>query len=161
MAVALNPTKTLYSIKKSKDEDPVKSANTKYYSDNTNNPNSNSNNINDNIINSNLYADSPSRQLRRSARVASLSPSSFAPLISTGSNNYSGTNSATSSASSYAPASPSRKYSLMKSGKLENEITLDSDSGKAIHVSKKSSFYLHFFLSLPLSLSVPQDFIQV
>ena len=126
MAVALNPTKTLYSIKKSKDEEMIKINN-----NNANANNSKTNNYNSDNNGNNFYADSPSRQLRRSARVASLSPSSFAPLISASSNS-SGTNSAISSSSSYAPASPSRKYSLIKSGKLDSEIVLESDSNGSI-----------------------------
>ena len=68
------------------------------------------------------YADSPSRQVRRSARVASLSPSSFTPLISE--QQLSGISSASSStSSSYMPSSPSSKYSMMRGG--YNGVSID------------------------------------
>lgn len=114
MAVALDSTKLLYSKTSS---DKTKKDLTEI------NNGINNNGINSNKIlppstsalnSSNSYADSPSRQVRRSARVASLSPSSFTPLISDPPA-PSGISSASSS-SSFMPASPSRKYSLMRSG---------------------------------------------
>lgn len=71
----------------------------------------------------NDYADSPSRQVRRSTRVASLSPSSFTPLISDSTMTMSSGTSSASSASSFMPASPSRKYSMMRAG--YNGVSID------------------------------------
>lgn len=95
----------------------------------------------------NLYADSPSRQLRRSTRVASLSPSSFTPLISdattTSSFAVSGTSSASSSASSYMPASPSRKYSMMRggyNGVAIDEITINEIEPENRYGKKSNSY---------------------
>ena len=93
-------------------------------------------------LQNNSYADSPSRQLRRSSRVASLSPSSFTPLINDQTSS-SGSSSASSSASSYMPASPSRKYSMMRgyNGVSIDEITINEiePENRAVKKSLNSS----------------------
>jgi hypothetical protein len=105
MAVALNPTKTLYSKKGENSERSERN-------------NTITSSASNNFMSASSYADSPSRQLRRSARVASLSPSSFTPLISEQSSSGS-----TSGTSSYMPTSPSSKYSMMRGG--YNGVSID------------------------------------
>jgi hypothetical protein len=98
-----------------------------------------------NAMNSNFYADSPSR--RRSSRVASLSPSSFTPLIQeapsgTLSNASTTSSSSSTTSSSFLPSSPSRKYSVMRGlPKTMDEINLNEiEASSSSSAFTKNSF---------------------
>ena len=110
MAVLLDPSKALYSSKSSSSSNGT-------VNEGGNKKKSNNSDYIASLYSSNSYADSPSRQVRRSTRVASLSPSSFTPLIPQMSlDNSEIIPSSASSTSSYMPSSPSRKYSLKRNG---------------------------------------------
>ena len=135
MAVALNPTRTLYSSNSTTVENKKDTQSSLL-----------NNNNNNNLYSS--YADSPSRT-RRSARVASLSPSKFTPLISNSTLESSlisipsGMSSTSSSSNSFMPASPSRKYSLRgHRGEVSiDEITMNDIDMSETTSSTKNSLY--------------------